>query len=211
MADGTVTTPAELAPSDAELEAKKPADEAARAKEADRARRRRVMDKLKSAKSEDELRKLMQKYSGVAGLDESEASLTPAAPLEPGQRPGWPAPSKVQQVEAMLKDAIAGTAEVAESLVTGFAGDPAQNEGALIGVTIAACFKKHAAPGERLAEAWAPLVALYAPAWMETPGFAAAIGTMQVGGLVLASVKATLEQRAEQLEAQLKAKRESEK
>lgn len=209
MADGTVTAPA-AAPSDGELapETKRPADEAARQKEADRARRRRVMDKLKNAKSEDELRKLMQKYSGVAGVDDSEAAgLVPAAPLEPGQRPGWPAPSKVAVIEEIVRDGLSGTAELAETIVTGFVGDPATDDSAFIGVTIAGCFKKDQPAAAKLAEAWAPLIALYAPAWMETPAFAAGLGTVQVGGMVLAAVKAAANERADQLEAQLAKKK----
>jgi hypothetical protein len=208
MADGTATpSTAVVDGSSSPSDVKRPADEAARAKEADRAKRRRLLEKLKGAKDADELRKLMGKYAGGAKLEGADADLDqvlaagPAEPLEPGQRPGWPKPSEVDEIETMLRDGLKSTGDFGV-FVVGKAMNPRTPE-AIIATAVATCLKEE--PGEQLARAWAPLVALYAPKVLLTPHAQAVLGTAKGVAMIVASVQATMDLEIERLQAERKA------
>lgn len=171
------------------IDAQPAAENPALEKEADRARRRRLQEKLKGAKTTKDLKKLMRELGadGEADAEEKLASGVVAKPLEPGQKPGWPPPSSIAFVEPMLVDALRDSGAALRGFVT---SDDATGD-----ALRAVCECMSGEPGEKLAKAWAPLVALYMPSIMMSPYAPAVIGTAGFALTVTAAVNNALDER----------------
>lgn len=178
------TPGAPVAPSDG--------DQLRRAAEADRAKKRRLLEKLKQAKTSTEALELMKKLGGGADPDAPATAVDQVKPekLEPGQKPGWPKPSEVAVIEPFLADAFQ---ETGSALTVGAALIEDQDMALLVramGTVLSG------EGGAKLASKWAPLVALYAPAFLGTPHFAAIAGTVAFAVAVKSAAVAELQAKA---------------
>lgn len=208
LEDTSLEAEASTSPSDAppaEVDAAATKENARREKEAQRARVRRLTDKLKATKSEGELKALMRKMALGEEEAETVAKLEGGAQvLEPGQKPGWPPPSEILQWEATLGETLATAGELVGPLVAaavshGYLEPSAQRVSdavcAVMGQVQGDGQDKRAVPGpagERLAKAWAPIAAKYAPAILVSPWWGAAFGTLGAGVIIGAAVSEAL-------------------
>jgi hypothetical protein len=146
-----------------------PVDGEARKAEAARGRMRRAKEKLKKAKTELQLREIAREIAGdESGDSETKAEAESAATDTPAEPKALePTPDQVQQAEELVKDvcvALADTAEIAGPMLAAKVAESDPQRAALLqiaSVGTAAALRKDA--GDKLAAAWAPLLAKYMP------------------------------------------------
>ena len=166
-------TPAAAAPASDQV--KPAADVDRRAKEAARAKRRRLEAKLKDGAKDAKTEAALKKDA------EEKAPEKEKEKLEPGQLPGWPAPSTVAQVLPLLEVSFKKSGGILAGVTSqDTAGDWMRGAGKVL----------QGDGGKQLAEAWAPVLAIYLPHFLTTPHGQAVVATSLVVAAVVQAAQA---------------------